>query len=76
MSRVGWLTLILVMAGGAVAAVPRTPVKVLVRGAVDLLPANDPFPIRRVAAVVILRLPDLLKEFEPGPVVRVAANRV
>lgn len=70
MPRVCWLLLVIVLAAGsAVAAMPRPPVKVAVRDAVELLPVDDPFPIRRVRGTDA-RLPDLLKELEPGPVVR------
>src|SRR4051794_14712097 len=70
MSRVGWLLLVLVVvAGGAVAAVPRLPTEAISRAAAEFSPADDPFPIRRVPGTDT-RLPDLLKELEPGPVVR------
>src|SRR5688572_24151759 len=70
MSRVGWLLLVIALAAAsAVGAVPRPPVSVAVREAVELLPVDDPFPIRRVRGTDT-HLPDLLKELEPGPVVR------
>lgn len=70
MRRFGWLFLVVaVVAGGAVAAVPRPPVKLVVRSAVEYLPVEDPFPIRRVRGNDS-RLPELLKELEPGPIVR------
>ena len=70
MSRVGWLLLVLaVVAGGAVAAVPRPPAEIVARAVAEFVPADDPFPIRRVRGTDA-RLPDLLKELEPGPVVR------
>jgi hypothetical protein len=69
MSRVGWLLLVLALAGGAVAAVPRPPLKAVARSAADAIPADDPFPIRRVRADVA-QLPDLVKQLEPGPLVR------
>jgi len=68
--RVGWLILVVaVVAGGAIAAVPRPSVKTVVRTAVDGLPVEDPFPIRRVRGNDS-RLPELLKELESGPIVR------
>jgi len=70
MSRTGWLFLAFaVAAGGAVAAVPRPPASAGIRAAVALVPTDDPFPIRRVRGSDS-RLPDLLKELEAGPVVR------
>src|SRR5688572_7428812 len=70
MPRVGWLLLVLATAaGGAVAAIPRAPVPAVVRSALDHAPADDPFPIRRVRGTDA-RLPELLKELEPGPTVR------
>ncbi len=70
MSRIGWLLLVLaVAAGGAVASVPQPPLKLAARAALDAIPTDDPFPIRRVRADAAL-LPDLLKQLEPGPVVR------
>ncbi|MCI0705407.1 MAG: hypothetical protein L0241_30470, partial [Planctomycetia bacterium] len=70
MPRVGWLLLILVVAAGvAVGAVPRPPADVVVRAAIDSLPADDPFPIRRIRATEN-QLPELIKQLEPGPTVR------
>jgi hypothetical protein len=70
MPRVGWLPLVFaIAAGGAVAAIPRPPLGAAVRTATNLLPADDPFPIRRVRGTNA-RLPELLKELEPGPTVR------
>ena len=70
MPRAGWLLLVLaVAAGGAVAAVPRPPAAVVVRAATAFVPTDDPFPIRRVRGTDA-HFPDLLKELEPGPVVR------
>ncbi|QEG31947.1 hypothetical protein GobsT_67950 [Gemmata obscuriglobus] len=70
MSRSGWLILALACAAGAaLGAAPRPPVGAAVRGALDATPADDPFPIRRVRAPAA-KLPELLKEFEPGPVLR------
>jgi hypothetical protein len=69
MSRAGWLILVIaVAAGAAVAAVPRPPAAAL-HAALDLAPIDDPFPIRRVRGTGA-RLPELMKELEPGPVVR------
>lgn len=70
MPRVGSLLLVLVVAAGAaVGAVPRPPAAAFARAATEFVPADDPFPIRRV------RGPDaglnaLVKELEPGPTVR------
>ena len=70
MPRSGWLLLVCACAAGtALGAVPRPPTGAVVRGALDLLPADDPFPIRRVRGADS-RLPDLLKELGPDPVVR------
>ncbi|MBP3959377.1 hypothetical protein J8F10_29375 [Gemmata sp. G18] len=70
MPRSGWLLLVCVCAaGGALGAVPRQPVKSVVHSALDLVPVDDPFPIRRMRGADA-RLPHLLKELEPGPVVQ------
>jgi hypothetical protein len=70
MPRAVWLLLVLATAaGGAVGAVPRVPVSVAAHTAVDQLSVDDPFPIRRVRGADA-RLPELLKELEPGPTVR------
>jgi hypothetical protein len=70
MSRAGWLFLVIAVAGGAaVAAIPRPPAATL-HAALDFAPVDDPFPIRRVRGTDA-RLPELMKELEPGPVVRV-----
>ncbi len=70
MPRVGSLLLVLATAAsGAVAAVPRAPVPAAVHTVVDLVSADDPFPIRRVRGADA-RVPELLKELEPGPTVR------
>ncbi len=61
-----WLVLVCACAAGVAAgAVPRAPV----RAVFDLSPADDPFPIRRLRGAES-RLPEMLKELEPGPVVR------
>jgi hypothetical protein len=49
------------------AAVPRPPTAAVAHTAADLIPTDDPFPIRRVRGPVSA---ELLKELEPGPVVR------
>ncbi|MFM8274412.1 MAG: hypothetical protein ACKODX_19070, partial [Gemmata sp.] len=68
MSRSGWLLLVcLCVAGTALGAVPRPPVGPVARAGVDLAPADDPFPIRRVRGA---GPGELLAELEPGPVVR------
>lgn len=70
MPRSGWLLLALACAAGAApGGPPRPPADAVVRGALDLVPADDPFPIRRVRAADA-KLPEVLKELEPGPVVR------
>ncbi len=70
MPRSGWLLLVCACAAGtALGAVPRPPTNALVRGTIDFVPAEDPFPIHRVRGADA-RLPDLLKELEPGPVTR------
>ncbi|QJW97607.1 hypothetical protein [Frigoriglobus tundricola] len=70
MSRTGWLFLAFAaVAGAAVAAVPRPPAAAAVRTAVALVPTEDPFPIRRIRGSDSY-LPDMLKELEAGPVVR------
>jgi hypothetical protein len=72
MPRVGWLLLLIATAAAsAVGAVPRPPVNAAVREAIELIPVDDPFPIRRVRGADT-HLPGLLKELEPGPVVRLA----
>lgn len=65
----GLLLALACAAGVALGAPPRPPAEAVVRGALDIVPADDPFPIRRVRGADA-RLPDLLKELEPGPVVR------
>jgi hypothetical protein len=68
MRRCGWLLLIFAGAlGGALGAVPRPAAEAVVRTAADLVPTDDPFPIRRVRGAGSA---ELLKELEPGPVVR------
>ncbi len=70
MPRSGWLLLVCVCAvGTALGAVPRPPADAIVRSTLDLVPAEDPFPIHRIRSTDA-RLPELLKELEPGPVVR------
>lgn len=70
MPRVGWLLVVLATAAGvAAAAAPRPPLAPAVAAVVDAAPADDPFPIRRVRGANA-RLPELLKELEPGPAVR------
>jgi hypothetical protein len=69
MLRVGLVVLFACAAGIAVAAVPRPPADTIVRGVVDFVPADDPFPIRRVRGNDE-RLPELLKELESGPTIR------
>ncbi|AMV23089.1 hypothetical protein VT84_01665 [Gemmata sp. SH-PL17] len=72
MPRSGWLFLVCVCAAGAaLGAVPRPPAEAILRGALDIIPADDPFPIRRVRATDD-RLPLLLKELEAGPVVQMS----
>jgi hypothetical protein len=66
MSRAGWLFLVIAVVAGA--AVPRPPAPAL-HAALDFAPVDDPFPIRRVRGTDA-RLPELMKELEPGPVVR------
>jgi hypothetical protein len=70
MPRFGWLLLVLATAaGGAVGAAPRASIPAAIRVATELVTVDDPFPIRRVRGTDA-RLPEILKELEPGPTVR------
>jgi hypothetical protein len=68
------ICLVFVVAAGTAAtepaaAVPGPPTDAGEGTDAEVVPADDPFPIRRVRGTDA-RLPDLLKELDPGPVVR------